>query len=88
MSITEQNIEYGHELNSAFTRAGLNDAVRFSRGEVDIEPQEIALSLDADSVVRGFIHSMDALGPYLQMLTKNEETPASDTLALDTIRFA
>ena len=44
MSIFDQSAVNTHELSKAFTSAGMNDAVRYSRGEIEAAPQEIAFN--------------------------------------------
>lgn len=86
MDILDNSIEYDHELMSDFTRAGLNDAMRYSRGEIDIEPQEIAM-MDACDATRCLIQIMEITQPFLQMLTDNQ-TPDAQNFKPETLGTA
>ena len=44
MSIFDESALQADKLSDAFKSAGLNEAVRFSRGEIEAAPQEIALN--------------------------------------------
>jgi hypothetical protein len=78
MSAKEQSLEYAHELNSAFTMAGLNDAVRFSRGESNPDPQQVALSINPLSIrPETYSGVCTAVGQFLSCmgLASNEQAP-------------